>query len=111
MFAHKVFIKLKRGKNAAELTERLEKMVLPLLRSARGFRDVISFMTLGRTEVLAISMWDNKASADAYNRDKYPEVLEALEGLLNGSPRVESCVVGMSTYQELVAPPGYATTM
>lgn len=109
MYARKLFMKLNDGKDAPELTERLEKIILPLLRGAKGFRDIISFVTFGRTEALAISMWDNKASADAYNRNQYPDVLKALEGLLNGNPRVESCEVGMSTFHELAAAPAYAT--
>jgi hypothetical protein len=102
-------MKLNNGTDGPELTVRLEEIVLPLLRGAKGFRDIISFVTLGRTEALAISFWDNKASANAFNRDQYPNVLKALEGLLNGNPRVESCEVGMSTFHELATAPAYAT--
>jgi hypothetical protein len=109
MYARKLFMKLNNGTDAPELTSRLEEIILPMLRGAKGFRDIISFVTLGRTEALAISFWDSKVSADAYNRDQYPDVLKALEGLLNGNPRVESCEVGMSTLHELAAVPAYAT--
>lgn len=102
-------MKLNSDADARELTVRLEGRILPLLRGAKGFRDMFSFVALGRTEALAISFWDTKASADAYNRDQYPDVLKALEALLNGKPRVESCEVGMSTFHELAAVPAYAT--
>jgi hypothetical protein len=102
-------MKLNHRKDGPELTERLEKIIFPLLRGAKGFRDIISYVTLGRTGALIISFWNNKASADAYNRDQYPNVLKALKGLLNGNPRVESCEVGMSTFHELAVAPAYAT--
>jgi len=92
---------LKDAKSLPEVTQRLEKKVIPMLRDLKGFQDEITFVTPGQTEALAISLWDNKASADAYNHDKYPEVLKALEGLLDGNPRVETCEVGNSTFHKL----------
>jgi hypothetical protein len=101
MYARKVFMTLKDDKNGPELTERLEKKVIPMLRGLKGFQDEITFLTLGKKEALAISLWDNKQNADAYNHDKYPEVLKALEGLIDGNPRVETCGVGNSTFHKL----------
>lgn len=101
MYARKVVMNLKDAKKGREFTERLEKKVLPILRDLKGFQDEITFVTPGRTDVLAISLWNDKASADAYNHDRYPEVLKALEGLLDGNPRVETCEVGNSTFHKL----------
>jgi hypothetical protein len=61
---------LKDAKNGSELTGRLDKEVIPMLRDLKGFQDEITFLTPGKSEALAISLWDNKASADAYNHDK-----------------------------------------
>jgi hypothetical protein len=101
MYARKVFMNLKDAKNGHELTTRMEKKVIPMLRDLKGFQDEITFLTLGKREALAISLWDNKQNADAYNHDKYPEVLKALEGLIDGNPRVETSEVGNSTFHQL----------
>jgi acetylglutamate kinase len=103
MYARQVFMNLKDAKDVAEITQRLEKKVIPLLRDLKGFLDEITFVTPGRSEALAISLWENKQDADAYNRDTYPKVLKALEGLLSGNPRVETCEVGNSTFHKLAA--------
>jgi hypothetical protein len=103
MYARKVFMNLKDAKNGPELTKRLEKKVIPMLRDLKGFQDEITFLTPGKREALAISLWDNKQNADAYNHDKYPEVLKALEGLMDGNPRVETAEVGNSTFHKLAA--------
>ena len=101
MYARKVFMNLKDANKGPELTERLEKKVIPMLRNLKGFQDEITFLTPGKTEALAISLWDNKQNADAYNHDKYPEVLKALEGLMDGNPRVETTEVGNSTFHNV----------
>jgi hypothetical protein len=72
-----------------------------MLRDLKGFEDEITFVTAGKTDALAISLWTDKESADAYGHDKYPEVLKTLDGLLSGSPRVESGEVGNSTFHKL----------
>ena len=103
MYARKVLMTLKDAKNVPELTGRLEKKVIPMLRDLKGFQDEITFLTPGKKEALAISLWDNKASADAYNHDKYPAVLKTLVGLFDGNPRIETCEVGNSTFHKLAA--------
>jgi hypothetical protein len=105
MYARKVFMNLKDAKSVPEITQRLEKKVIPVLRDLKGFLDEITFVTPGQTEALAISLWDNKQNADAYNHDKYPEVLKVLEGLLVGDPRIETCEVGNSTFHKLATIP------
>ena len=103
MYARKVLMNLKDAKNLPELTQRLEKKVIPMLRDRKGFQDEITFVSPGKTEALAISLWDNKENADAYNHDNYPEVLRSLDGLLDGNPRIETCEVGNSTFHKLAA--------
>ena len=39
MYARKLFMKLNNGTDAPELTLRLEEIILPMLRGAKGFRD------------------------------------------------------------------------
>jgi hypothetical protein len=47
------------------------KDILPVLRKQDGFKDEITFSSPGGTEVTAISLWDNKANAEAYNTNAY----------------------------------------
>jgi hypothetical protein len=61
--------------------------VLPLLRRQNGFKDEITFSGPGGIDVTAISLWDNKASADTYNTSTYPEVLKTMARSMEGTPR------------------------
>jgi hypothetical protein len=55
-----------------------------------------------RNEAVAISLWDKKDDAEAYNRKTYPEVLKALSRVIEGAPRVET-LVGNSTSHQIAA--------
>jgi len=71
MFARIVSIHLK-SNMLSDYTRTLEKDVLPLLRKQNGFRDEITFAGPGGVDVTAISLWENKADAEAYNTNTYP---------------------------------------
>jgi hypothetical protein len=81
----------------ADYNRTFEKDVLPLLRKQNGFKDEISISGAGGTEVTAISMWDSKASADAYNNNVYPEVVKTLSRVIEGAPKVQAGEVINST--------------
>jgi len=48
-------------------------------------------------------LWDNKESADAYNRGPYAEVSKILANLVNGAPRVDTYEVSNSTFHKIAA--------
>ncbi len=102
MYTRNVSIKLK-ANSAPEFTRTLEKEILPLLRKQKGFKDEISFVAPERNEAVAISFWDKKESAEAYNREKYPEVLKALSRVVEGTPKVETFEVANSTSHQIAA--------
>jgi hypothetical protein len=77
MFARGVYIRLKPN-SIAEFNGILENEVLPLLRKQKGFRDELALVAPNGSEVVAISLWDQKENADAYGREAYPEVLKTL---------------------------------
>ena len=58
-----------------EYTRTLQNEILPLLRKQRGFQEEITLSNPGNPNATAITLWDSKASAEAYNTDHYPEVL------------------------------------
>jgi hypothetical protein len=51
--------------------------------------------------VTAVSLWDNKASAEAYNTNSYPEVVKSLARLIEGTPKVQTTDVVNSTFHKL----------
>jgi len=103
MFARHVSMHLKPN-TRAEFTQTIENNILPLLRKQRGFQDEIAFVAPGSgTEVVAISLWDNKEDAEAYDRGSYPEVLKALAKLVDGTPEVRNFDVANSTLQKTAA--------
>ena len=99
MFARNVSIHLK-SNMLSEYTRTFEKDVLPLLRKQNGFKDEITFAGPGGIDVTAISLWENKADAEAYNTNAYPQVLKTLARFIEGTPKVHTSDVVTSTLQK-----------
>jgi hypothetical protein len=102
MFARRVSMHLKLS-SAGEFTQRVEKDILPLLRKQTGFKDEITFIEPGETKAFAISLWENKENAEAYNRGAYPEVAKLLAKVVEGTPQVETYEVSNSTFHKIAA--------
>jgi hypothetical protein len=100
MFARNVSIHLK-SNMLSDYTRTFDKDVLPLLRKQNGFKDEITFSSPGGTDVTAISLWDNKANAEAYNTNAYPEVLKTLARFIEGTPKVQTGEVVNSTFHKI----------
>jgi hypothetical protein len=98
MFARKVSALLKPD-SVSEFAKLMESEVLPWLRKQKGFLDLIILVVPDGNEVATISFWEQPANAEAYNACGYPEVLEILEGLLDGCPYVKTFEVVSSTLQ------------
>jgi len=102
MFARRVYMHLKPN-SVAELTQRLEKEIIPLLRKQKGFQDEITFIAPSGTEAFGISLWDRAENAEAYNRGTYPEVTKLLATAVDGPPQVETYNVANSTFHKIAA--------
>jgi heme-degrading monooxygenase HmoA len=103
MFARNVAVHLKPN-SLAEFTRIFDSEVLPILRKQTGFQDEITFSTSPNgLDVIAISLWDTKEHAEAYNATGYPEVLKSLNKVLDGAPRVRVADVISSTLQKAAA--------
>ena len=100
MFARNVSIHLK-SNMLSDYTRTFEKDVLPLLRKQNGFKDEITFVSSGGADVTAISLWDNKVNAEAYNTKAYPEVLKTLGKFIEGTPKVQTGEVVNSTFHKI----------
>jgi heme-degrading monooxygenase HmoA len=102
MYARNVSMNLKPN-SAREFTQTFEKDILPLLRKQNGFKDEITFVGTDGKEVLAISLWDRKESADQYSRETYPQVLKGLARVVEGTPEVHPYEVANSTWHKIAA--------
>ena len=102
MFARNVSIHLK-SNTLSDYTRTFEHDVLPLLRKQNGFQDEITFAGPGGVDVTAISLWANKADADAYNTNTYPQVLKTMSRFVEGTPKVQTSDVVTSTLHKMDA--------
>ena len=102
MFTRNVTMKLKPN-TAPEFKGLVENEILPLLRKQQGFRDEFTFVAPERSEVLAISLWETKENAEAYNRAGYPEILKIVSKVIDGTPKVETFELSTSTLHKLAA--------
>jgi hypothetical protein len=100
MFARNVSIHLK-SNMLSDYTRTFDKDVLPLLRKQRGFKDEITFAGPGGIDVTAISLWENKTDAEAYNTNTYPAVLKTMARFIEGTPKVQTSDVVSSTFHEI----------
>ena len=100
MFARNVLIHLK-SNMFSDYTRAFEKNVLPLLRQQKGFRDEITLSNPGSVDVIAISLWDTRANAEAYDTNAYPEVLRTLARMIDGTPQVQTFEAVTSTFHNV----------
>src|SRR5450631_824301 len=97
MFARSVTFHLK-SNMLSDYNRTLENEILPLLRKQKGFKEEITLSNPGNQEAVAISLWDSKAHADAYNTTTYPEVLRTFARMIDGTPKVQTFDAVTSTF-------------
>jgi hypothetical protein len=100
MYARNVSIHLK-SNSLSDYTRTFEKDVLPLLRKQKGFKDEITLAGPGGVDVTAISLWESKTDADAYNTNTYPEVLKSMSRFIEGTPKLQTSEVLNSTFHKI----------
>lgn len=97
MFARNISMHLK-SNMLSDYTHTFDKDVLPLLRKQNGFKDELTLAGPGGIDLTAISLWENKADAEAYNTNTYPQVLKTLSRFIEGTPKVQTSDVVNSTF-------------
>ena len=102
MYTREVSIHLK-SSMLNDFNKTFELEVLPMLRKQKGFKDEIVFFAPNTNDVVAISLWNSKDEAEAYNTAGYPEVLKLLSKTIDGTPSVRTFEVISSTLHK-VAP-------
>src|ERR1700730_9528096 len=100
MFARNVSFRLKSNMHS-DYTRTLENEILPLLRKQKGFKEELTLSNPSNPEVISISLWDNKANADAYSTSTYPEVLRKLATMIDGTPKVQTFEAVTPTFHKV----------
>jgi hypothetical protein len=100
MFARNVSFRLK-SNVLSDYTRTFENEILPLLRKQQGFKDEITLSNPGSLDAIAISLWETKANAEAYNTNAYPEVLKTFARLIDGTPKVHTFETVTSTFHNV----------
>jgi heme-degrading monooxygenase HmoA len=102
MFARSVTMHI-RPNTVAQFNKTVEKEILPLLQKQKGFRDELTLVASNGSEVVGISLWDQKQDAEAYQRTTYPEVQKVLSKVIEGTPQVQTYEVSLSTIHSFTA--------
>ena len=102
MFARNVSIHLK-SNMLSDYTRTFENEILPLLRKQKGFQEEVTLSNPNSPDVIAISLWDSKANAEAYNTSTYPQVLKACAKMIDGTPKVQTFEAATLTHNVAVA--------
>jgi len=84
-FAREISFEIKNGKEK-EFAGVFENEVVPMLRKQAGFQQELTFVNPKGAH--AISLWDDKKSAETYRTETYPKVLAKLDTLIDGAPTV-----------------------
>ncbi|MFZ2000852.1 MAG: hypothetical protein WA239_16515 [Candidatus Sulfotelmatobacter sp.] len=100
MFARNVSIHLK-SNMLSDYTRSFENDILPLLRKQKGFKDEITLSNPSSLDAIAISLWETRADAEAYNTKTYPEVLKTLARMIDGTPKVQTFESVTSTFHKV----------
>jgi hypothetical protein len=100
MFARTVSIHLK-SNMLSDYNRTFDKDILPLLRKQKGFRDEITLSNPSSLDAIAISLWETRADADAYNTSTYPEVLKTLARMIDGTPKIQTFEAVTSTFHKV----------
>jgi quinol monooxygenase YgiN len=82
-----VKFQVKQGK-LDEFTKALNNDVIPALRKHEGFNHELALVSGDRA--LGMSIWKDRTSVEKYERTGYPQVLEKLSPVIEGTPTVET---------------------
>ena len=96
MFARNIAFSLQPN-SVPEFTQKFETVILPLLQKQAGFREEFVLLGDDNIHVHAISLWESREHAEAYDKTDYPQVLETLAKVVTGTPKVRTSNVVSST--------------
>jgi hypothetical protein len=86
MFTHRASIELNPN-SFIELSRKIEREIMPLLRRQPGFCDGLTVIAPERATATGDTRWKTKEDAEAYQLNGYQEVLKTLSGLAKTAPQ------------------------
>ena len=103
MFTRTVEVTTKSGK-AKELSNTINKKVLPILKKQAGFVDeTVLVSDTEPSRVLALSFWNSREDAERYHREQYPAIHEMVRHLLEAEPVIRTFNVDSSTTHRIAS--------
>jgi quinol monooxygenase YgiN len=93
-FARNVQFQIKAGKDK-EFTTLFENEVIPTLRKQGGFKE--NFTLVNADHAMSISIWNDRKSAESYNTSTYPTLVQKLNPVIEGTPKVVTYDVATTT--------------
>lgn len=93
-YARNVHFQVKNGRET-EFKTLFENEVVPTLRKQKGFKEELTLMS--GSHGVGISLWEDRASAEAYQASTFPRIVEKLNPVIEGAPRIEYYDVATST--------------
>lgn len=93
-YTRNVHFELKPNKTD-EFRTLFDRDVVPMLKAADGFKGELALIR--DNHAVGISLWKDRASAESYQTNTYPNVLKTLEPLMVGKPKIETWDVAMTT--------------
>ena len=102
MFVRKVTTLLKPD-SISKFGLMMDQEIIPMLRKQDGFQDELTFFAPSEDAVTSISLWDKASSAESYSQRTFPVVLRMLAAVIEGTPKVDTYEVLISTYHKIAA--------
>jgi len=76
-----------------------EQTLLPSLRAQPGFKDEMLFLVPGGPDAVAVTFWESRETAEAFQRGAWTDVLNGLSGVID-CPTVRAFQLAHSTLHE-----------
>ena len=103
MFIRTLECEAKPGKRE-ELTDRVTRDVLPILRNQRGFANMIALSDdIHPKHLVYLTFWKSREEAQQYHHERYEKIVKLIKHLIIGPPTVESFTVEVPTNHEIAA--------
>ncbi len=96
MYVRNISINMKPN-SVTEFSKILDSEVLPMLRKQPGFLHEFAYSNENGRHVTAISLWESREQADAYQAGGHAEALKSLAATIDGTPKVRTSSVIHST--------------